>query len=77
MKLKLLHAEDVLIELKLEFFRKLTTEALVESLIPDTAHGLKSKSDGTIMDGNHRVKVLLERGFDVDNLPCEIWERLE
>ena len=29
------------------------------------------------MDGNHRVKVLLDRGFKVDDLPREIWERLE
>lgn len=77
MKLKLLHTEGVLVELKLEFFRKLSTEALLESLKPHTTHGLKTSSDGTIMDGNHRVKVLLERDYDVDSLPCEIWERLE
>lgn len=75
--LKFLHSESNLVELKLEHFRKLPTEELIDSLRPETPHALKTKPDGTIMDGNHRVKVLLDRGFKVDDLPREIWERLE
>ena len=29
------------------------------------------KADGTVMDGNTRVKVLEERGYDVNELPRE------
>jgi hypothetical protein len=29
------------------------------------------------MDGHHRIKVLRERGIDVDILPREIWERIK
>lgn len=75
--LRFLHAENALIELKLEHFRKLSTESLIDSLKPETPNALKTKPDGTIMDGNHRIKVLLERGVDTDSLPREIWERVE
>lgn len=75
--LKFLHSENVLIELKLEYFRRLSTEDLTESLKPESAGALKVKEDGTIMDGNHRIKVLLERGVEVDDLPREIWERIK
>lgn len=75
--LKFLHSESSLINLKLEYFRKVSTEDLIESLKPEKDGALKTKSDGTIMDGHHRIKVLRERGIDVDNLPREIWERIE
>lgn len=75
--LKFLHAETSLIELKLEYFRKVSTEDLIESLKPELKGALKTKPDGTIMDGHHRIKVLLERGVDVDKLPREIWKRVK
>ena len=75
--LKFLHAESSLIELKLQYFRQFSTEDLLASLKPEQAGALKTKSDGTIMDGHHRVQVLRERGVDVDKLPREIWERIE
>ncbi len=75
--LKFLHSEAALIELKLEYFRRVSTEDLIGSLKPETANALKTKPDGTIMDGHHRIKVLLERGIKVDELPREIWERVE
>ena len=75
--LKFLHAESSLIELKLEYFRKISTEDLIESLKPESEGALKTKTDGTIMDGHHRIKVLRERGIDVDELPREIWERVK
>jgi len=70
--LKSLHSESSLIRLKLEQFRKVSTEELIESLEPDKIGALKTQTDGTIMDGNHRIIILRERGVDVDSLPREI-----
>ena len=75
--LKFLHSESSLIELKLEYFRKISTEDLIESLKPEMEGALKTKPDGTIMDGHHRIKVLRERGVDVEKLPREIWKRVK
>ena len=33
---------------------------------------LKTRSDGTIVDGHHRIKILRDRGVDVDSLPREV-----
>ena len=75
--LRHLHADGDLIELKLEYFRKISTEDLIESLKPETTNSLKTRPDGTIMDGNHRIRALRERGIDVEELPREIWQRIE
>lgn len=75
--LKFLHSDTSLIELKLEYFRRISTENLLESLTPETEGALKTQTDGTMMDGHHRIKVLRERGVDVDELPREIWERIK
>jgi hypothetical protein len=56
----------------LECWRKQPTEAIVNSLRPGQPEALKVKSDGRIMDGNTRIKVLEERGFDVNGLPREV-----
>jgi hypothetical protein len=74
--LKFLHPESSLIQLKLEQFRRLSTEEIIESLIPGQIGALKTQRDGTIMDGHHRIYILRERGVDVDALPREIWERM-
>lgn len=74
--LKSLHAESSLIQLKLEQFRRLSTEELIESLKPGKTGALKTQRDGTMMDGHHRVEILRERGEIVDALPREIWERI-
>jgi hypothetical protein len=67
-----LHPDSSLSEAKLEQFRKLPTRALIESLEPGQAGALKTRPDGTMLDGHHRVKVLRERGVDVNSLPREI-----
>lgn len=72
-----LHNDNDLIELKLEYFRRISTEELIESLKPEKTGALKVKPDGTIMDGHHRIKILRERGVEVNNLPREIWERVK
>jgi hypothetical protein len=44
----------------------------VNSLQLGQPEALKVKSDGRIMNGNMRIKVLEERGFDVNSLPREV-----
>ncbi len=74
--LKSLHSESSLIQLKLEQFRRLSTEELIESLAPGKIGALKTQTDGTIMDGHHRIVILRERGVNVDDLPREIWKKI-
>jgi RHS repeat-associated protein len=49
--------------------RKRSTDEIINSLKPGSKEPLKAKADGTIMDGNTRVKVLEERGVNVNELP--------
>ncbi len=70
--LKPLHADSSLIRSKLDKYGKLSDEELLDSLQPFQAGSLKVRPDGTIVDGHHRIKVLRDRGFDVDTLPREI-----
>ncbi len=75
--LRFLHSDDSLVELKLDHFRRISTEDLIDSLKPEKEGALKTSKDGTIMDGHHRIKVLQERGVETDDLPREIWERVK
>jgi hypothetical protein len=52
--------------LKLVAFEKMPIDDLKASLVPGQPHSLKTRSDGTILDGHHRIHVLRERGEDVD-----------
>jgi len=45
---------------------------LTSSLLPGVRDSLKVRPDGTILDGHHRIRVLRDRGVDVDALPREI-----
>lgn len=67
-----LHPDESLIPLKLVQYRKLTSEELIESLVPGREGSLKTRPGGTMLDGHHRIKILRERGVDVDLLPREI-----
>jgi hypothetical protein len=53
-------------------YTKSTTQELIESLLPGKPGSLKARSDGTMVDGHHRIKILKDRGIDVDSLPREI-----
>ena len=75
MRLKFLHAVTALNRTKLELFRRLSTEELKFSLEPGKAGSLKVRSDGTVLDGHHRLSILEERGEDIHQLPREIIER--
>ena len=70
--LKPLHPDDALIPLKLDKFRTLTSDELINSLLPSQTGSLKTRPDGTVLDGHHRLKVLRERGIDVNSLPREL-----
>ena len=70
--LKSLHPDSSFSAVKLAQHDKLSTTALIESLKPGQPGSLKVKSDGTVMDGHHRLKLLRERGVDVDSLPREV-----
>lgn len=74
-KLKFLHAGVAMSALKIERFRRVSTSELKSSLAPGQPGSLKARPDGTILDGHHRVAVLVERGEDVDQLPREIIEK--
>ena len=74
-KLRFLHSDDLLNAVKLAHFRRLSTEHLKSSLRPGKAGSLKTRPDGTVLDGHHRLAILLERAEDVDSLPREIIEK--
>src|SRR5437016_3242532 len=74
-KLRSLHQPSSLSHTKLNEFDRLTTEALVSSLQPGEEGSLKVRPDGTILDGHHRIHILLLRGVDVDILSREIVEQ--
>jgi hypothetical protein len=56
--LRFLHSSETLNRVKLEFFRKLPTPDLKESLLPGKEGSLKVRNDGTVLDGHHRAQVL-------------------
>jgi hypothetical protein len=70
-----LHADSSLIESKLDKYRKLSDQELIDSLKPGQRGSLKARPDGTIVDGHHRIKILRDRGVDVDSLPREIIQK--
>lgn len=70
--LKPLHSDSSLSHVKLDAFRKLTSQELLDSFVPGQPGSLKARPDGTMIEGHHRVRVLRDRGVDVDALPREI-----
>lgn len=73
--LKPLHSDASLSRAKLAVFEKLSSEKLKESLAPGNEHSLKTRPDGTMLDGHHRVRVLSARGENVDALPRDVIDR--
>ena len=70
--LKPLHSEDSLNAAKLSTYGLLSTEVLLESLALGKEGCLKTRPDGTILDGHHRIHILRMRGVNVDKLPRDI-----
>jgi hypothetical protein len=57
---------------KLDQLKRIPTETLEHSQLPGQSGSLKTRPDGTILDGHHRIEILRSRGVDVDALPREI-----
>ena len=70
--LRSLHSDSSLSRVKLDQYDKLSNQELIDSLKPGQPGSLKVRSDGTMIDGHHRIKILRDRGVDVDALPREI-----
>jgi ParB-like chromosome segregation protein Spo0J len=70
-----LHLSSALSQVKLNLYARLTTEELLRSLAPGQIGSLKTRPDGTVIDGHHRLAILRERGIDVDQLPREVLAR--
>ncbi len=70
--LKSLHSDGSLSRPKLEKFRRAATQDLIDSLRPGEPGSLKARPDGTIIEGHHRIRVLRDRGVDVDALAREV-----
>ncbi len=70
--LKSLHSDTSLSRAKLGQFGKLSSPELIDSLKPGQPGSLKVRPDGTMIDGHHRIKILKDRGVDVDALPREV-----
>jgi len=67
--LKPLYPDTSLIPAKLAEMEGLTTDVLQKSLLPGRIDSLKTRTDGTILDGHHRIYILRKRGVNVDALP--------
>jgi hypothetical protein len=74
-RLRSLHHDILLSQTKLRRFSMLSNDVLMESLKPGQRGSLKTRPDGTLLDGHHRVTVLRERGINVDALPREVIPR--
>lgn len=70
--LKPLHADSSLIPAKLAELQLQATDLLLKSLLPGMKDSLKTRPNGTILDGHHRIYILRMRGVNVDALPREI-----
>ena len=74
-QLRFLHHSDTLLALKLQQLSRVSTEELEQSLPPGMPGSLKVRSDGTVLDGHHRLHVLSLRGVNIHVLPREIMDR--
>jgi hypothetical protein len=70
--LRPLHPDASLSLAKLDEMKHRTTDVLKHSVLPGQKDSLKTRPDGTILDGHHRIYILRGRGVDVDALPREI-----
>lgn len=74
-KPRFLHSGSILSAVKLAEFRQFTTEHLKFTLRSGQPSSLKTRPDGTVLDGHHRLTILLERAEEIDNLPREMIEK--
>lgn len=72
--LRLIHARESLRPSSVEHWTRKESDEIVASLRPDAAAPLLVATDGTVMDGNTRIYILRDRGYDVDTLPRKLYE---
>jgi hypothetical protein len=53
----------VLSQAKLNHYARLTSAELIRSLEPGQIGALKTRPDGTVIDGHHRIAILRDRGL--------------
>ena len=70
--LKSLHPDSSINPVKRAQRERLSTEILMTALLPGLEGCLKTRPEGTILDGHHRIHILRGRGVEVDTLPREI-----
>ena len=73
--LRPLHRDETLNKVKLAQLERLSNDDLLRSLAPGTSNCLRTRPDGTMLEGHHRIYVLRIRGVDVDALPRQIEQR--
>lgn len=75
--LQLLHSDSTIKSpsSNYESLKKEPTESIVKSLKPGQPEPLKVTEEGKVMDGNTRVKILQERGVDVNSLPRTTYKK--
>lgn len=75
-RIRRLHSDEIyeggLAKISLEYLRQWSTGRIIESLAPGSSISLKVADDGLVKDGNTRIKILEERGVDVNSLPREV-----
>jgi hypothetical protein len=64
---------DRIAKQSLDYWRQQPTGTIVDSLKPGGDESLKASPDGRIMNGNTRLKILQERGYDINSLPREVY----
>ena len=74
-ELKTIHTDQAansrLARMSYDYWSNKSTDSIVESLRPGEVDALRVAQDGRVFNGNTRIRVLLERGFDVHSLPRE------
>jgi hypothetical protein len=70
--LKPLHPDTSLSPAKLSEMEHQSTDVLQNSLLPGQKDSLKTRPDGTILEGHHRIYILRKRGINADALPREV-----
>jgi len=67
-------AGNLLAQTTLIWLRTQSTEYLLGTLTQGGQdEQLEWDNAGQVLEGNHRVRVLIERGFDIDSLAREVW----
>jgi hypothetical protein len=72
--LRLIHPDSSLRKSSLDYWGKKCDQEIIDSLKPGSKEPRTTYPDGRIIQGNTRIKILRDRGVDVDQLPREIYE---